>query len=186
MQLIIVHRLLQSILLPPLNAVCIIFFGYLLLSRYKKIGKTLMGLGILFFYIQTTPIFAYSITKAIELPPVTPLALKNSQAIIVLGGGVNSNSYEYHTVTALPNTLVRLSYAAYLAKQHPDMPIVTSGGYTSKKFSEASVMQRILINTFAVKNPIIIEGKSRDTNENAKFVAKILLAKQIHNVVIVS
>lgn len=187
MQLIIVHRLLQSILLPPLNAVLVILFGYLFTLAYKKTGKAIIFIGFFFLYVQATPFFSYHISKLIELPPVTAKALKNSQAIVVLGGGINSSSYEYPTgAVAKTGTLIRLDYTAYLSKQYPDKLIVCSGGYTGSKYTEASVMRDTLIATFDVKNPIMIEDRSRDTDENAKFVARMLASRHIYHVIVVS
>ena len=186
MQLIIVHRLLQSILLPPLNAVCVMFLGYLIISKWKKIGKTIILCGGILFYIQTTPFFAYYLTKTIELPPLAADALKDCQAIVVIGGGLK-HSYEYPTPTmANTSTLIRLEYTAFLAKQDPAKLVIVSGGYNGRRYTEASIMRDTLVNTFAVKNPIIIEDKSRNTTENAKYVAKILLPRQIHNIILVS
>lgn len=161
--------------------------GYLIYWFYKTTGKLIILFGVIFLYIQATPFFSYHLSKSIELPPIKQSAVKNSQAIVVLGGGINNSSYEYPMGAVVKtSTLIRLDYAAYLAKQYPNKLIVTSGGYTGSKYTEASVMRDTLITTFAVKNPILIEDKSRDTDENAEFVAKMLLAKGIHRVVVVS
>ena len=82
-------------------------------------------------------------------------------------------------------TLIRLKYAAYLAKQHPNYLIVTSGGY-SGKYREADIMRQTLIKSFGVTNKIIVENKSRNTDENAKFVADLLLSQNIHNVILIT
>ena len=186
MLLIIVHRLLQSFIFPPLNAMLIIFLGILLLRFYKKIAITLLTLGLLFLYIQSTPLMAYYFTKTIELAPLDEIKLESAQAIVVLGGGVNGNSYEYQQgVSAKVATLIRLNYAAYLAKKYPKKLIITSGGYTGTN-REARVMKSALINDFEIENPIILEDNSRNTDENAQFVAKILAPLHIKDIILVT
>ncbi|HLX52600.1 MAG TPA: YdcF family protein [Aquella sp.] len=187
MTLIIVHRLLQSLVLPPLNSVLIIVLGFCLLKKYRRISKLIIGFGILTFYIQATPYFAYRLNKSIELPPLKDEQIKTVQAIVVLGGGLNAHSYEY-PVKAIPNTetLTRLNYAAYLARQYPNLPIITSGGYTGTHYTEGKVMRYTLITSYHVTNPISVEDSSRNTDENAKYVAKILQEKGIKKVAVVS
>lgn len=186
MLLIIVHRLLQSFIFPPLNAMLIILLGILLLRFHKKIAITLLVSGLLFLYIQSTPFIAAYITRSIEQAPLDETKLKAAQAIVILGGGVNGNSYEYQQgVSAKVSTLIRLDYAAYLAKKYPQKLIITSGGYTGTN-REARVMKSALINDFEVKNPIILEDNSRNTDENAEFVAKLLKPLHINNIILVT
>jgi uncharacterized SAM-binding protein YcdF (DUF218 family) len=187
MTLIIVHRLLQSLILPPLNSILIILFGLCLIREFKRFGKIIIFLGILTFYIQSIPFFAYYLNKSLELPAIKEEQLKTVQAIVVLGGGVNGHGYEY-PFKVVPNTetLTRLNYAAYLAHQYPDLPIITSGGYTGGRYTEGKVMRYTLQNSFFVTNPIYVEDSSRNTDENAKYVAKILQEKGLTKVAVVS
>jgi uncharacterized SAM-binding protein YcdF (DUF218 family) len=187
MTLIIVHRLLQSFLLPPLNSILIIVFGLCLAKKYRWTRKIIISLGVLTFYIQSTPFFAYHLNKSIELPPLKDEQIKTAEAIVVLGGGLNGHSYEY-PVKAMPNTetLTRLNYTAYLAREYPNLPIITSGGYTGMHYTEGKVMRYTLITRYHVTNPISVEDSSRNTDENAKYVAKILQEKGIKKVVVVS
>lgn len=187
MLLIIVHRLLQSLVLPPLNALLFIILGLVLLYKFRKFASFLIGFGIMFLYIQATPFFAYTLARAIEMPPATEEQIKNSQAIIVLGGGIKNTGYEYpiNAVTET-GTLVRLRYTAYLAHQYPNKLIITSGGYTSVRFSEAGIMRDTLITSFNVHNPILIENHSRNTDENAKYVAQMLRQLNLANIIVVT
>jgi uncharacterized SAM-binding protein YcdF (DUF218 family) len=160
--------------------------GLLLLRFFYISGITLIILGIFLLYAQSIPYTAYIISKNIELPPLSKNALKISDAIVVLGGGLSSNEFEYESgVMVNRSTMVRLNYTAYLAKQYPNKLIVTSGGYTGK-FREADIMRDVLIKSFGVKNPVIVENNSRNTDENARFVANILLPKDIHNIIVVT
>lgn len=188
MLLIFIHRLLQSFVLPPFNAMVILLFGLIILRWHRKTAVTAMVASLVILYLQSAPFLINLIAKVIEPQPLSQAALQDSQAIVVIGGGVQTNSYEYN-LKLTPNgwTLLRLEYTAYLAKQYPNKIIVVSGGLDNgKQNSEADVMARVLKQEFQVTNPIIIEGKSRNTDENAKFVAQILKKLQIYNVVVVT
>lgn len=187
MSLIIVHRLLQSFMLPPLNSMLILIFGFCLARQSKLISRTLIIIGMLTLYLQATPYFAYHLNKTLEFPPVKNDDMKKAEAIVVLGGGLNVNSFEYSVGAVVnPETLVRLNYTAYLARKYPNLPIITSGGYLGVRYTEGKVMRDTLLNNFNVTNQIWIEDSSRNTDENAKYVAQILLAKHITTVVVVS
>lgn len=187
MLLIIVHRLLQSFIFPPLNSIIILMIGVGIVRFFHKTGAAILTVGLLFLYVQSIPLTAYLLTKSRELPPITENQIKSSTTIVVLGGGLNyiGNEYESAEVSVNKYTLIRLKYTAYLAKQLPNYLIVTSGGY-SGRYREADIMRQTLINSFGVTNNIIEESKSRNTNENAKFVANLLLSQNIHNIILVT
>jgi uncharacterized SAM-binding protein YcdF (DUF218 family) len=174
MLLIVVHRFLQEFFMPPLNSMLIIILGLLLVN--KKLGKIIILLGLLTLYIQSIP---YTVNKLnIVLPPLQHSQLQLSDAIIVLGGGVNKVAPEYPLkANVSANTALRLNYVALLAKQNESELLILSGGYAGN-LREADVMQYTLRNIYAVHNPIILENKSRNTEENAKFVSNII--KPLH------
>ena len=186
MLLIIVHRLLQSLVFPPFNSILIAISGLLILRFYRKTGTIIISVAVFLLYLQSIPVTAYILSKRYELPPLQMADLTTSDAIVILGGGINPNGFEYESgINVNRGTLIRLQYAASLAKLQPHKLIITSGGYTGK-FREANVMRNVLVNSFGVKNPIIVEPNSRNTDENAKFVADILKPLHIHNVILIT
>ncbi|MCE2705471.1 MAG: YdcF family protein [Proteobacteria bacterium] len=188
MSLILIHHILQSFVLPPLNAIIIILIGVFILKKYQDVAKFFIITGCVLLYIQATPFFVYSFSGFFEKPQITLNELNKSQAIVVLGGGVKTNAYEYPEGFNLNSwTLMRLQYAAFLAKQNPQKLVIVSGGIASAgNHSEAQIMKETLQTTFNIKNPILIEEQSRNTNENAKFVTQMLQPLNINNVAIVS
>ena len=186
MLLIIVHRLLQSFFFPPFNCILIAILGLLLLRFFRKTGTIIISLAVFLLYIQSIPATAYILSKKYELPPLQMADLKTADAIVILGGGVNPNGFEYESgINVNLGTLVRLQYAASLAKLQPHKLIITSGGYTGK-VREANVMRDILRTSFGVKNPILVEPNSRNTDENAKFVANLLQPLHVNNVILIT
>lgn len=184
---ILLHRLLQSFLLPPLNSLIIILLGAFFFKPQKRIGKIIIIFGCLSLYIQSTPYFAYQLNRIIAPATIKPSSLKHVQAIVLLGGGVNNNANEY-SVNAIssPDTFVRIRYAAYLAKKNPDLPIFVSGGAIDTKDSEASLMKRALVDEFDVENQIYLEPDSKTTSENARYTSRLLQQYGISRVVLVT
>ena len=187
LSLILIHRLLQSFFLPPLNGLLIIILGLIFLYWKKVTGKFFIIIGMMVIYLQATPFVANYMSKKIELESFNESEMPMVQAIIVLGGGINNNTSEYG-VSAMANnsTFSRLRYTAYLAKQYPSKIIIVTGGALSYGDSEAKVMKRALINEFGVTNTIITEDRAVTTNENAKFVSHILQQYNINNVLIIT
>ena len=94
MLMIFIHRLLQSILLPPLNSLTIILLGALFFKK-RCTKNIIIVLGCLSLYIQATPYVAFHLNKLIAPQPMKLSQLKDVQAIVVLGGGVNNHIPEY-------------------------------------------------------------------------------------------
>lgn len=70
----------------------------------------------------------------------------------------------------------RLDMAAYYKQQHPETPIVVSGGISpGNTISEAQAMKEYLVKKYRIpEKSIIKEEKSRTTLENLKFCREIL------------
>lgn len=186
MTIIFIHRLLQSFLLPPLNSLIIILLSALFFKNNTK-RKIGIAVGIITLYLQSTPYVAYHLNMMISPPPMKSSVLSNVNAIVVLGGGTNTNATEYE-MSAVPNvdTFSRVRYAAYLAHKDPTLPVFTSGGAIDSKSSEASLMRDTLKNEFKVTNKILLEPDSRTTSENAKYTSKILLEYHISKIALVT
>lgn len=158
----------------------------LLPSKIRKIKQTLSIIGFISLYVQSTPIFAYNLATSIEQKPISTNA-PTPDAIVVLSGGVNNNGYEY-PIKAIVNTdtLIRLRYAVYLAQKYPNATLILSGGYTGSRYKEAQVMKDTLDTMFNIENPIIVEDNSINTNENAKFTAKIIKLHHFQTIYLVT
>lgn len=184
---IFIHRLLQSLLLPPLNSLLIILLGvgFFKLHRTKRLAIILFGCFTLLF--QSMPYVAYKLNQIIAPPPMKISELKNAQAMVLLGGGVTTGVEEYD-VNAISNsdTFVRVRYAAFLAKQNTDLPIFVSGGAIDSKDSEASLMKKALTTEFDVENDIYMEPDSKTTSENAKYTSRILQQYGISKIILVT
>ncbi|EKQ57244.1 MULTISPECIES: YdcF family protein [unclassified Clostridium] len=122
------------------------------LNIYKFIKVSLCILGILFIGIEAAII---SYPKYNE---------KRDDYIIVLGAGLNNGK--------TPNSILseRLDAVIKCEEKNPDQYIVVSGGQgENEKVSEAQAMSEYLQERGIDKDKIILEDKSRDTDENLKF-----------------
>jgi uncharacterized SAM-binding protein YcdF (DUF218 family) len=116
-------------------------------------------------------------------------------AIIVLGGGLRQGALELAPNLALnanqdvsKETMERLRLAARLAKQ-TQLPILVTGGLPpgaqAGDLSEAAAMARVLNDELGVRVSWI-EGRSKTTQENATFSAKLLRDEKISHIYLVS
>jgi uncharacterized SAM-binding protein YcdF (DUF218 family) len=123
--------------------------------------------------------------------PVTAAELKDAkvQAIVVLGGGMYPQAPEYGSAQPGPATLARLRYGIWLSKQS-GLPVAFSGGSgwaagTNVKSSEAEVAARVAIEEFGFTLRWV-ENQSRDTAENARMVAPLLVRDGIKRITLVT
>lgn len=95
--------------------------------------------------------------------------------IVLLGGGVHDRVPDL-TGTGAPaeEMMVRIVTAVRLQRQL-DLPVIVSGGvvYTDRA-AEAPIVRRFLLDLGVPDKRIILEMKSRDTMENARFSREIM------------
>ena len=80
------------------------------------------------------------------------VSLNQAQAIVLLGGGVNTYAGEYN-VNAVSNsdTFIRIRYAAFLAKKTQIYRFLFQAVAIDTNDSEASLMKKALQNEFEVE-----------------------------------
>ncbi len=166
-----------AILPPGLNIIIFILGALFFWRKFKKIGISLIVLACVTLYAFTTPLIAELLVlplskdfPALHLQSLTES--ENAGAIVVLSSG-RIPAPEYNGMTVSPTTLVRLRYAARLARV-TKLPILVSGGtdYQGRE-AEAVLMQQVLEKDFLV--PVRwAELRSQNTYENAKYCARIL------------
>lgn len=141
-------------------------------------------------YLLSTPKGAYWVSEPLErrVQPLThlPLLAKSQDALVVLGGGRLEQATEYGRQDVVSaQVLERLRYAAHWHRQ-TGLPILVTGGKREDQAqSEAELMAQSLQGDFRV--PVRWqETVSRNTAENAKQSAVLLLPLGVKRVVLVS
>ncbi|WP_199155381.1 YdcF family protein [Chromobacterium sp. ASV23] len=178
------HQLLGALLLPPLIYLLPIVLGALLLRRCLRWGSGLLALGVVLGYLLSIPQTAMWLASHVERYPVASAAqLQAVEAIVVLGGG-KKPAPEYGRNEPSADTLARLRYGAYLARQ-TGKPLLVTGGAPLGGEPEGEVMARTLREDYGL-TPRWVERRSNTTLENAQFSAALLRRDHIQRIALVS
>lgn len=182
--MVLLHLLLGSLMLPPLNYLLLALAGWLLQRRRPKLGRSLMLVAGLSAYLLSLPVSAMWLNSWLErYPPLSLAQVRTAQAIVVLGGGVKpAPEYAAKVLTSAANQ--RLQYAAWLARQ-TGLPILLSGGAPLGGEPEAMVMARVLQQHYGL-SARWQEAASRTTLENARYSQALLAKDGIQRVALVT
>lgn len=157
-----------------------------------------MAMTLLALYIFSIPLTATLFSRALQTYPALDagiLLANNSsdpepiQAIVVLAGGIRYYSPEYGGDDIALRTLGRLRYAAQLARRS-GLPLLVSGGSGDSErdnaLTEGVMMQRMLQSEFVLTNPVWVEDRSQNTQENALYSSRILRSNSVNRVLLVT
>lgn len=131
---------LTALLLPPGSPLLLMFLGYLLALRSERIvwmavGKMLFVASFAALWLFCSQGTAMFLERVALRPPaaldpqlvVPTFQSEDIQAIVVLGGGMQSTSREYGPAALSGTSAQRLHYAVALSRQ-TGLPIAFSGG----------------------------------------------------------
>jgi uncharacterized SAM-binding protein YcdF (DUF218 family) len=189
---------LTALALPPALGLLLIALGILLLlvrSR-KRMGIFTITLGMALTWLVSCNGFAVWMGQhwlpqvpTIDLSSAAQtLRLQKMQAIVVLGGGVESRSREYGRVQPNGSTMARIQYGAVLARG-TGLPLGFSGGQSwaadKRSDTEAQAAQNWLAQ-LGLPPLRWAESQSRDTRENATLTAALLRKDGISRIALVT
>lgn len=180
---------LKNLLLPPASLLLLALSGLLLAVRGKCSGLVVAAAALMILLLLSMPLLANYLAAVQQYHPGSDgkrLSAGNSQAIVVLGGGMRRFAPEYHGASVNGRTLERLRYAARLARQ-TRLPLLTSGGnvFNDRQPSEAEVMAESLRNDFGV-DVRWMETRSRNTAENARYSYAMLAGQGVTRIILVT
>ena len=182
--------LVSSLALPP--GIFILIMLLLSACAFHKQKHRFIGMVILFIamtmYITSVPVFAFYLNNILghtyqrQIPPNNV-----ESAAVVLAGGVSEdeNGQPFQPSIA---TMERLYAAVKLSKEHPSCKFLIMSGcdaYDESVVPVASVMQDAA-KIMDCRAKIILEDKSRNTDENLKYSAEIVKKLCVKHVVIVT
>ena len=185
MDLFLVKKTLTALVLPPAGLLVVAVIGLALQRSRPRLGRSLAWTGVLLLTALSLPVVSQALLRALDNDPAIDLAqAAGAQAIVILGGGVRRAAPEYGGDTLGRLTLERVRYGAWLARK-TGLPVLATGGVVYGGTPEAMLMKQALENEFGI--PVKWkEVKSRNTRENAVNSAAILLAADIHRVILVA
>ena len=183
--------LISTLLLPPASLLLLVLAGVVLMRFSRRWGKALCAMGAVLLWVLSCNATAYALNQLLlrSYPPLSIPALKQAQAIVVLGGGVELYVPEYGQATLSVAAYQRLVYGRYLKTLH-DLPLVYSGGKgwaapSGQVQSEAQVAANVLQRDFG-QTFFLADDESRDTRENALRSYAVLSAKGIKRIALVT
>lgn len=160
------------LVLPPAGPLLVLIAGLVLSFRRRRIGLVVALAAAAALWGSSMEAVGNRLLQALEMAPVRGNDLVHLDAIVVLGGGLISNSPEYGEDVLVPEALARVRYAAHLARA-TGAPVMLSGGnpYGGSR-AEAAAMAEVL-KEFGV-TPRWEEASSTTTAQNAGEVYGIL------------
>jgi uncharacterized SAM-binding protein YcdF (DUF218 family) len=146
-------------------------------TRKKKAGRIFISVGVIFLILCTYGPVPRLLLKPLEYryPPL--LSVKNLPEIrwiVVLGGGhisdpqMPANSQLYHS------SLARLVEAIRLHHSLPGSKLILSGGALYDPVPESEVMADVALSLRVERQNLILESLSRDTEEEARLIQKMV------------
>ena len=180
-------ELSYSALMPPMCLLIATPVGVILAFWWRRTGLAIALISSLLLYACCTQFVSERLLTLVEnqVPPPSPAALADAQAIAVLSGDV------YHGKPGgVPDdvgllTLERLRLAAALYHEHP-LPILATGGTEGNNAeSSAALMAHTLEQDYGIK-ATWLEERANNTYENGAYSAEILKANHISRVIVVT
>lgn len=164
-----------SFVLPP----GIFFVAFFLLAgwcwrrRQKETALLLAGITLI-FYLLSTGLVAERLLGSLESayePPEHP----QGDVIIMLGGGAMPDVPDVDGTGSLCSSPANRLLTAVRLQRKLQVPILVSGGQVyDDSGREAVIAKRMLISLGVPEQDILVESKSVNTSQNAKFSAEIL------------
>ncbi|TGN19046.1 YdcF family protein [Leptospira idonii] len=152
--------------------------------------KLILSILIFFLGIFSNFFVANTLIRSLEkpYPPVSIEAVPPSEAVIVLGGMVQ-------TISSIPgrpelnDSSDRLVDAVRIYKKGKAKKILFTGGsgvLFADKYREADLALQVMTDLGVPKEDILIERDSKNTYENALFTSRILAAEGIKETILVT
>jgi uncharacterized SAM-binding protein YcdF (DUF218 family) len=180
---------LLALLIYPLSLslmLCLLALLFRWLGWARRAFYTLL-LGIGWLYICSTSPFANYLMGSLERDFVSRgmSVVPQVDAIVLLGGAMRGDTH-MGTLPDLNQQADRLLYAVALYKAGKAPVILVTGGSAVGNRPEARQMKEVLMIMGVPAKDILLETQSVNTYENAVFSARLLKAKKLQRVLLVT
>jgi uncharacterized SAM-binding protein YcdF (DUF218 family) len=176
----ILSKLAWGVLSPTNMIILMMALGTLFLmkgavSAAKKILVSTVVVTLLLTIYPLGDSVMFPLENRFSKPQVMPVQI---DGIIVLGGGEQLKTSLSWQSAELGAGGDRYIGAAILAKRYPTAPVIFTGGNSLLSFQgkgdQGNIAQTVLTAIGIEKSRLIIESKSRNTNENFLFIRPLL------------
>jgi len=176
----------------PLNLSILLGLVALVFARQRR-GALAAASGLLAVTVlvaASAPAVSDRLVSSLERghPPADPAASPSAGAIVVLGGRLAS-ALPPRRGPELVDASDRVLHAARLFRAGKAPVVVASGGrlpWSPAGPSEADEMADLLVEWGVAREAIVREGRARTTSENAVETAKLLRARGVRRVLLVT
>ena len=176
----LLSKLLAFALQPLFLVMVLLLCGLLLWTRRPRLGRGLAWAALLALIASTwTPIPVALLHRLEARYPAPPsdLDLRAYAGVVVLGGALShSNLWEAHGKVALNEAAERMTEAVALARLHPHLRVLFTGGNASLSGmgQTEAVHARMFFERMGVPAAqMLYEDQSRNTAENAPLSAAL-------------
>jgi uncharacterized SAM-binding protein YcdF (DUF218 family) len=172
--LFVLSKLFWIIAQPGNLILLLLVLGVLMLAFTRgRRGVAIVALATLAFVACTVlPVGIWAVAPLERrFAPPEPMPEK-VDGIVVLGGAVDPDTRATHGQVSLNDAAERITEAVALARRYPEARILLSGGngtLTATERSEADAMKMLLVADGVDADRLLLEGKSRNTIENAEY-----------------
>ncbi|MEI6855913.1 YdcF family protein [Psychrilyobacter sp.] len=177
----LLQKFISNIFISPGIFIIFLIIIFMMSFRKKSVGKgkLLLLMTIIAIYLLSIEPIKDLIVQPLEKNylPITRAGLEKVDCYVVLGGGIYDNSPKsLSSTTGSPSkaALFRLIEGVRLYKESPKKIIITGGIVYDGEKSEGSIYSELMVDLGIPSSDIIIEGKSKTTEENAKFTKGLM------------
>lgn len=184
----LLKKLLVAWAVPPGLFVTLLLIGAIFSRRHKSQMAFLLFVAMGIYLVSIAPV-SNLLLSSLESQYTVPAAddLRESNAYVVLGGGTNEKGVDIFGQGTLTSESTARLVAAFRLYRMVHKPIIISGGpATPSGVSEAEIGRRFLVKLGVRNNHIMIETRSRDTQENAAYTRELCVGKGIGKIVLVT
>ncbi len=178
----VLAKVLGFFALPSNILIALGLFGSLLMAtRFARTGRKLAAAALVLLAIAgLTPLGNALILPLEQRFPPWDASRGAPAGFISLGGALDTVVSSARGEVALNEAAERMTAIADLFRRYPQAHIVFSGGSGRLIYdgpTEAELAARLFESFGIVKSRVILEGRSRDTDENARFTKELVQPK---------
>jgi uncharacterized SAM-binding protein YcdF (DUF218 family) len=155
----------------------------------RRLALALGGVALLWLYAWATPVASHALRAHLEAahPPLPLAAVPQAQAMVVLGGAI-APPEAGQPYPNLGPAADRVWHAARLYHAGKAPVVVLSGGsdLTISEHPEAVAMGKLLQDLGVPASALLLEGSSRNTEQNARYSAALLRQQGVQRVLLVT
>lgn len=176
-----------SFILPP-GIFFVLFFG-IAFWAWRRRARQIAGAVFVVtfaFYLLSTSLVADALLRGLE-NQYEPPAYPAGDVIVMLGGGAMGDTPDVDGVGTLSSSPANRLLTAARLWRRLHVPILLSGGQVyADSGTEALIARRVLVGLGVPEEDILLETKSQNTTQNARYSAQILREKGFSRPILVT